>query len=88
MQWYVHYSPTDTRFTSWLAYGAVPGSTFYFTCSGKGCPFATHTLTVANSASCKAKGKGKEGPNDKGQKTDPGRKHLHAYGQVWNETIG
>ena len=63
MQWYVHYSPTDTRFTSWLAYGAVPGSSFYFTCSGKGCPFATHTLTVANSASCKAKGKGKTCPS-------------------------
>jgi Bacterial Ig-like domain (group 3) len=62
MQWYVHYSPTDTRFTSWQAYGTVPGSSFYFTCSGKGCPFATHLLTVANSSSCKAKGKGKTCP--------------------------
>ncbi len=59
MQWYVHYSPTHTTFTSWLAYGVPSGSSFYFTCKGKGCPFATHTLAVANSTRCTAKGKTK-----------------------------
>jgi hypothetical protein len=59
MQWYVHYSPTHTTFTSWLAYGVPSGSSFYFTCKGRGCPFATHTLAVANSTRCGAKGKTK-----------------------------
>ena len=59
MQWYVHYSPTHTNFTSWLAYGVPTGSSFYFTCHGQGCPFATHTLAVANSARCTTKGKSK-----------------------------
>ena len=57
MHWYVHYSPTYTNFTSWLAYGVPTGSSFYFTCRGRGCPFATHTLAVANSARCTSKGK-------------------------------
>jgi len=59
MHWYVHFSPTYTNFTSWLAYGVPTGSSFYFTCKGKGCPFASHTLAVANSARCTSKGKTK-----------------------------
>jgi hypothetical protein len=52
MQWYVHYSPTYTSFASWLAYGVAPGSSIYVTCGGTGCPFSTHTLTIAKSAHC------------------------------------
>lgn len=65
MRWYVHYSPTVTSFTSWLAYGVPTGSSFYFTCNGRGCPFASHTLAVANSARCTAKGKAKRCPSSR-----------------------
>jgi hypothetical protein len=65
MQWYVHYTPSYTRFTSWLAYGVAPGTSFYFTCSGRGCPFASHTLSVANTARCTTKGKSKQCPTSR-----------------------
>ena len=71
MQWYVHYSPTYTSFTSWLAYGVPTGSTFYFTCNGRGCPFANHTLAVANSTRCTAKGKTKHCPGSRTVNLEP-----------------
>ncbi len=78
MQWYVHYSPTHTSFTSWLAYGVPAGSSLYFTCNGSGCPFANHTLAVANSAGCTAKGKTKQCPGNRTVNLEPmfGGAHL------------
>ncbi len=79
MQWYVHYSPTYTRFTSWQAYGVAPGSSFFFTCSGKGCPFAKRTMAVANSSSCKAKGRKPTCPSSQTVDLEPvfGAAKLH-----------
>jgi hypothetical protein len=71
MQWYVHYSPTNTKFTSWLAYGVPTGSSFYLTCTGGGCPFSTHTLAVANSTRCAAKGKTKRCPTSRTVDLEP-----------------
>jgi fibronectin-binding autotransporter adhesin len=71
MQWYVHFTPSYTRFTSWLAYGVPAASSLYFTCHGNGCPFATHTLAVANSTRCTAKGKTKQCPASRTVNLEP-----------------
>ena len=71
MQWYVHYTPAYTTFTSWLAYGVPTTSSLYFTCHGHGCPFTTHTLAVATTTRCTPTGKTKPCPTSRTVNLEP-----------------
>ena len=54
MNWTFRYGPHSTRIKALSASGLSPGIGLSLTCSGHGCPFKNHTVTVKSRGKCAA----------------------------------
>jgi hypothetical protein len=55
--WTVKFTATHTWFTQFMVFSVPPGTSFFFTCHGRSCPFVTHTTTVGKGPRCTSKRK-------------------------------
>jgi hypothetical protein len=55
--WTVKFTATHTWFTQFMVFSVPPGTSFFFSCHGRSCPFVTHTTTVGKGPRCTSKRK-------------------------------
>ncbi len=54
MQWTFHYTPRYTQIVAFVVHGAAAGSAVTIDCSGRGCPFKSHSRVIAKPKRCRS----------------------------------